>query len=231
MTYQLNLSIDSLTNFKSEIKFPNEFINIEGACILSKRRKSNIYNIKEEILAKANALYILDNIWYDPYEIWEYSSYSIILNCKFPVKFKSFYDYCKYLVLDYKNKMRNIINQVIDPNCDVKNVSDLISDFYFGVDKMLTVYLIHYYYDDIYKKNVITISRETEFIFNNIVNPFVIYPQKDTKIYLGIFIGSELISLSDEIFLDRRYFHYKHINDHYDSDYFNDYDQYYEYSD
>lgn len=204
------LMIDLFSNYYKLIDFPNELVKVEGACILSSFLIDIQHSILDGVIAKAENLYILDNIYYDSEEfMYITNKYTLLIRMKLPLPFNNCKEFGEHLYNKYKNKMNRIINNTIKSNCDKKNISKIINDFQ-GDDKDIKFKLITKF------KNGNKFNNTSEPITIGIFSQECLFritsPIKEIEYYLGLFNGYNLISLSDEIFIDERYCNYNHPN-------------------
>jgi hypothetical protein len=188
-----------------EINFPEEMINSTSACFLIRARKNKKDYILDNITASANNLHLLDEVGIDIMTCYQNYYSSVLIELKFPDNFYSPEDFAKYKVKSHFEILNNFIIDYLPQNCDIKNISKIINSFYTdnSACKNIIIHLIRVdstgkfeldTYDKIESKYVFSISH------NELMDKY--------NYYLGIFDGSMLLSLSNKIEIDRRYYTY-----------------------
>lgn len=194
--------------------FPNHLINITGACILGIRRRKSFYRIEQDFVVEHNDIHMLDTVYYYPEDLWiEDKIYSVLINFKYPQSFNHPDDYCKYLVNNHLKNIQNKLSNVLDPNCDVKNIIDIITKFYMDTDRVEIKIICNRERPHVsavqYQQSYSCIPlryKGYNYYF------YIPNPDQNSSYYLGIFVNNKLISKSQKIVINDLYITYEHPN-------------------
>jgi len=199
-----------------EFIFPNHLINVLGGCILSRDITTNIWRVQDNIIVNERTIHVLDTVYYFPDELIDQDKYySVLINFNYPRTFANPNNYCKFLVTEYIENLKKILSNTLDPNCDIKNISDIIFSFYMDMDN-IEIKLI---YNNTVTFPFITLQ-DLGFQYSNHIPLSTQYgsyfyipnPKQNSTYHLGIFSNNKLISKSDKINIHPSYLAYEHYN-------------------